>query len=257
VTGGIREDPEGSGRISMQRRPSYRPRVLIADDHVPAVDHIQRTLCAEFEVVATVRDGRGLSAAALKLEPDFVLIDMALAIADGFDAVKEIAQNLPHTRIIFHAAEEGCGACSARTAAESQSAACSLVAGDPSGCPYSEAIELARKAPAVPACKEPADSAPCDQELTEREYEVLALLAAGQPMKRVAHRLGITYRTVTFHKYRMMEKLGITTNAGLMNYALRRNITSAVPPGPPSMSQKTAPPPNIGRAPTSIPGAMP
>src|SRR6266516_160883 len=44
---------------------------------------------------------------------------------------------------------------------------------------------------------------------------------------RFAYRLGITYRTVTFHKYRMMERLGITTNAGLMSYALKRNISES------------------------------
>jgi DNA-binding NarL/FixJ family response regulator len=207
----------------MQRRLLQRPRVLIADDHAPAVVDIQ-PVCPDFEVVATVCDGPSLSAAARKFKPDFVLIDIALAIADGFDAVKEIARDAPHTRIMFHAAEEGCGACSERASAESQTA-CRLVAGDP-GCPYSEAIDLAQKAPSVPARRESATAPGGDEELTEREYEVLALLAAGQPMKRVAHRLGITYRTVTFHKYRMMEKLGITTNAGLMNYALRRNITS-------------------------------
>jgi len=49
-------------------------------------------------------------------------------------------------------------------------------------------------------------------------------LAAGHPMKCIAHHLGITYRTVTFHKYRMMERLGISTNAGLMTYALKRNM---------------------------------
>jgi DNA-binding NarL/FixJ family response regulator len=59
--------------------------------------------------------------------------------------------------------------------------------------------------------------------LTTRQYEVLALLAAGYPMKAVARRLGITYRTVTFHKYRTMHRLGITTNAGLIAYALTRN----------------------------------
>ena len=62
------------------------------------------------------------------------------------------------------------------------------------------------------------------QDLTSREYEVLSLLAVGYPMKQIAYRLGITYRTVTFHKYRMMQRLGVNTNAGLMHYALRNDI---------------------------------
>jgi DNA-binding CsgD family transcriptional regulator len=61
------------------------------------------------------------------------------------------------------------------------------------------------------------------RELSNREHEVLALLAAGYPMKQIAYRLGITYGTVTFHKYRMMEKLGITTTAGLLSYAVSKN----------------------------------
>ena len=62
------------------------------------------------------------------------------------------------------------------------------------------------------------------RELSNRQYEVLALLAAGFPMKEVAYRLGITYRTATFHKHKMMERLGISSMAGLMSYALKRNI---------------------------------
>jgi DNA-binding NarL/FixJ family response regulator len=64
------------------------------------------------------------------------------------------------------------------------------------------------------------------QELSGREYEVLALLAAGYPMKEIAFRLGITYRTVTFHKYKMMERLGVSTNAGLIAYALKNASTN-------------------------------
>jgi DNA-binding NarL/FixJ family response regulator len=66
------------------------------------------------------------------------------------------------------------------------------------------------------------------EKLTGREYEVLALLAVGHPMKQVAYRLGITHRTVTFHKYRMMERLGIKTNAGLVYYALKNGILETV-----------------------------
>jgi DNA-binding CsgD family transcriptional regulator len=68
------------------------------------------------------------------------------------------------------------------------------------------------------------------QKLTGREYEVLALLAVGHPMKQIAYRLGITYRTVTFHKYRMMERLGIRTNAGLVHYAIRNGVLERVGP---------------------------
>src|SRR6266516_7118795 len=61
----------------------------------------------------------------------------------------------------------------------------------------------------------PTSNTPSLRALTNREYEVLALLASGHPMKRIAYRLGITYRAVTIHKYRVMERLGITSNDGI------------------------------------------
>ncbi len=60
--------------------------------------------------------------------------------------------------------------------------------------------------------------------LTERQKEVLALLVQGNTMKEVAAILKITTRTVAFHKYRMMERLGVSSNAELIRYAIRRRI---------------------------------
>jgi len=60
--------------------------------------------------------------------------------------------------------------------------------------------------------------------LTPRQTTVLALLAGGHSMRAIADRLGITYRTVAFHKYEMMRKIGILSNAELLNFAFRRHI---------------------------------
>ncbi len=60
--------------------------------------------------------------------------------------------------------------------------------------------------------------------LTERQQEVLALLVQGNTMKEVAAILKITKRTMAFHKYRIMERLGVSSNAELIRYAIRRRI---------------------------------
>lgn len=60
--------------------------------------------------------------------------------------------------------------------------------------------------------------------LTERQKEVLALLVKGKTMREVAAVLKITQRTVAFHKYRIMEKLEISSNAELIRYAIKRRI---------------------------------
>jgi DNA-binding NarL/FixJ family response regulator len=214
-----------------------RYRVLVADDHAASEHHVKAALPSQFEVVATVRgsDHHALSRTALKLKPDIILIDFAMAIQDEFHAVKDIFQHLPRVRIVFYPEAE-LGPCVEKTSAGVVSA---LEAG---GFITNQTVNRATSgaAPVAPAASKRSDEIVLDsassavralepdgtpsQEVTKREYEVLALLAAGHPMKRIAHRLGITYRTVTFHKYRMMERLGITTNAGLMTYALKRNM---------------------------------
>ncbi len=60
--------------------------------------------------------------------------------------------------------------------------------------------------------------------LTERQQEVLALLVKGNTMREVAAILKITQRTVAFHKYRIMEKLEISSNAELIRYAIKHRI---------------------------------
>jgi DNA-binding NarL/FixJ family response regulator len=65
-----------------------------------------------------------------------------------------------------------------------------------------------------------------DDLLSARQCEVLQLLAEGKQMKEVADILNVTLRTVAFHKYQMMERLGIRSSAELIHHAMTRNITS-------------------------------
>src|SRR5207244_1892908 len=104
-----------------------------------------------------------------------------------------------------------CRSCAAEVLPDTASGftGCSFVSNGPADCEFSDAIHVALKADShgTPATRNisvralQTSNAPSSQELTHREYEVLALLAVGHPMKRIAYRLGITYRTVTFHKY--------------------------------------------------------
>ena len=216
-------------------------RVLVADDYASRVESIKAVLPPQFQVIATVRssDFRALSRTALKLRPDVILIRFQTATPGGFQAVKEIFQYLPRARIVFYAGTIELDPRNTKTSSGLTSALEAsgfMIKEVPAYAPSSTStwafkpkgnISLDSGSRSFPP-REP--SVPATQEVTDREYEVLALLAAGYPMKRIAHRLGITYRTVTFHKYRMMERLGITTNAGLMTYALKRNIEDRVRP---------------------------
>ena len=205
-------------------------QVLIANDRAVSIDRIEAMLPPHFEVVATVRDTQALRRAAVRLKPDIILIDAAMAVQDEFRVVGEIARLLPHTRIVLHPDDAGCGS-AAEDSSGVAAAARGMIKAMPD-CDPPDAIKLTPKpdkldTPAAGARlfrAMPPPGTSSSQGPTDREYQVLALLAAGYPMKLIARRLGITYRTVTFHKYRMMERLGITTNAGLMTYALKGNL---------------------------------
>jgi DNA-binding NarL/FixJ family response regulator len=218
-------------------------RVLVADDHGAYAESIKAALPPQFRVIATVRssDHQALRRTALKLQPDVILLRFEMATAEVFQVVKEIFQRLPRARIVFYANAGERDPPDAKTSSGVISAveACGFIANDVPPCIEEEPPRAALSA--IPSALKPKgnitldpgshsfpaqgpDRVPPSQEVTDREYEVLALLAAGHPMKCIAHRLGITYRTVTFHKYRMMERLGISTNAGLMIYALKSNM---------------------------------
>jgi DNA-binding NarL/FixJ family response regulator len=226
---GIRR-PDRVGEDLMRRYRPQRVRILIADDHAPPTDRIKEIVGPNFEIVATVREGseQALSQ-ALALKPDVILINIAVVTPDCFETVKETILQLPRTRVIFHQNESG--SCAAKVTLDGSSiiGRRSFARTSPAASAFSNAIsvELKPNDHCVEASDalHPTNTPSWSDEPTGRECEVLALLAAGDSMKRIAHRLGITYRTVTFHKYRMMERLGITTNAGLINYALKRNVS--------------------------------
>jgi len=176
---------------------NHRVRVLIAGDHTPSTDRIKGLVAPSFEVVATVPDiGSQALHRALELKPDVILIDIAMAIEDGFAAVTETVRQLPHTRVIFYQDEGGCRSCVAKVSSHAASTlgACGFVSNSPTDCGFSDAIHVALKpgGHGTPGTRSasaralPTSNTPSLRALTNREYEVLALLASGHPMKRIA-----------------------------------------------------------------------
>jgi DNA-binding NarL/FixJ family response regulator len=198
-------------------KPSKQAKVIVATDRKGVPAAVRAMLTLEFDLVRVVYDADTLLREALRLRPDLVVIEAELSLRDEFRATREIMRHLPDTKIIHHATDAD--ATDATGIAADDEIADTAVPCEP----LAQAVRLAasRCPPLVPApfaSPVPQGSSP---ELTTREREVLQLLATGHAMKVIAHRLGITYRTVAFHKYKMMQRLGIRTNAGLTTYALR------------------------------------
>jgi DNA-binding NarL/FixJ family response regulator len=211
-----------------------RPRVLIADDHNLVAELCKRLLETDFDVVGVVANGRALVRAAGELKPDVIVLDVAMPVLNGLDAGRHIKQMLPAVKLVYltmnpdvEVAAEAfrCGASGyllkTCAAAEMVLAVRDVLLGKSYVSPAlsRDAISFMRRQNKK-MVKE-------DERLTERQREVLQLLAEGKVMKEIGDVLHMTTRTVAYHKYRMMEVLGAKSNAELVKYAVRNHIVAA------------------------------
>jgi len=207
-----------------------KPRILLGDDHGLLLEAFGRLLEPEATVVGKATDGRALVRAALELQPDVVVVDVSMPELNGLEACRQIRQALPATRLIVLTAHED-----AALAAEAfRAGASGFVVKSSAAAELSQAIRdaLAGRRYLTPRIADgdmralPADApagSPVDR-LSTREREVLQLVAEGRAMKEIGARLGITTRTVAFHKYRLMEKLGVHSTAELVQIAARHRL---------------------------------
>lgn len=209
-----------------------RPRVLVAEDHRLLREAFVKLLEPHCDVVGAVADGRALLEAAPKLRPDVVVVDIAMPLLNGLDAARQLKRSMPSVKVIFLTVSEDPDlAAEAFRAGGSafllkNSAASELlqaIADVMQGRSY--VTPLATRDMVDNLLRRP-ESSPGARELSPRQREVLQLLAEGRTMKEIASILNITARTVAFHKYSMMEQLGIKSSAELIQYAIRARIVS-------------------------------
>ena len=207
-----------------------RPRVLLADDHTMLLAAFERLLTPAFEVVGTVSDGRALLEVAPKLRPDVIVVDVSMPLLNGLDACRQLQPRLPKSKWVFLTvnADPDCAVEAFRLGASAyllkSSAASELFTAIQKAVDGSVYITpLITKGLALPVFLSKNVHLEGDK-LTTRQREVLQLLAEGRLMKEVADILGVTHRTVVFHKYRMMRELGLRTSAELVQYAVKRGL---------------------------------
>ena len=205
-----------------------RSRILLADDHALLTEALARLLEPRFEIVGTVADGHALVSRAKDLQPDVVLIDIAMPMLDGIEAGRQLREALPGCKLIFLTTAQD-----PELAAEvMRIGASAYVLKTSAGWELVQAIDGALRGHTyvTPSLRRPAegesengDGHP-SRTLTARQREVLELLAGGRSMKQVAAALGVTIRTVAFHKYEVMQKFRLGSNAELVQFAIRHGI---------------------------------
>ncbi|HRI03200.1 MAG TPA: response regulator transcription factor [Pyrinomonadaceae bacterium] len=202
-----------------------RTRIILVDDHRILLDALKSLVEPEFEVAAIFEDCQTLLEQAVELRPDIVVLDIGMPMINGLAAGEQLKKLLPKTKLIFltmnhdkdtaaEAFQLGASGYVVKTSAGTEliKALREVIRG---GYFASEVLTEGMVGSFVQAFKKMKSS----NTLTLRQKEVLQLLAEGLSMKEAALVLKITPRTVAFHKYSMMERLNIKSNAELMAFA--------------------------------------
>jgi DNA-binding NarL/FixJ family response regulator len=190
-------------------------RVLVVDDHAIVRDGLERLLnSAEgVEVVGTAGDGAEAIEAAMRVEPDVVLMDLSMPGVDGIEATRRLADTRPEAKVvvlttfadqrrILDALNAGASGYLLKDAEPDEiiTAVRTVVEGGAPLDPKAARVLL-------DAQRRPRQG---QRELSGREREVLDLLATGLANKQIARRLGITERTVKAHLTNIFQQLGVT-----------------------------------------------
>lgn len=204
-----------------------RPRIVLADDHRVFAEGLKSLLEDEYDVVGIVEDGQALLAAVDDLSPDLVVTDVSMPELNGIECVPRLRESNPDAKIILLTMHEDVGL--AITAIRAGASGYILKHGRAEE--VLRAIEEVLKGgvhvspPMGEVVMRALASGKEDKpELTERQTEILELLVQGLSAKEIAYQLHLSPRTVEFHKYQAMERVGVTTSAELIAYAVMRGI---------------------------------
>jgi DNA-binding NarL/FixJ family response regulator len=200
-------------------------RILIADEHAVVREGLRLHLEANrnWQVVAEASDGREAIGKAIETTPDVAVLALALPLTNGVELTRKIRRHLPRTEVVIF------------TRHNVENLAHSLRQAGACGCvlksePISHLIEAVQSAAShkpyftFAICGKPNGAG---SPLTDREREVVQLVAEGYSNKAVAKRLGISFKTVDTHRLNIMRKLELSKTAALVRYAVRHQIAEA------------------------------
>ncbi|MET7469726.1 response regulator [Micromonospora sp. NPDC005686] len=210
-------------------------RVMVVDDHPMWREGVARDLTeAGHQVVATSGEGRQAVRVAAAARPDLVVLDLQLPDISGVEVIRGLRAALPDVRVlmlsasgepqgVLDAVKAGATGYLVKSAAPAEflDAVRRTAAGEPVFTPGLAGLVLGEYRRLAAAPPDPDDDAP---RLTERETEVLRLVAKGLSYKQIADRLGLSHRTVQNHVQNTLGKLQLHNRVELTRYAIERGL---------------------------------
>jgi DNA-binding NarL/FixJ family response regulator len=213
----------------MAARPAVT--ILLADDHAVVRDGLISLLREHhFDVVGAVGDGQALLDAAKKLRPDVIITDVTMPKLSGVEALARLMSAQPESRVIVLTMHDDAELATRAMKAGASGFLLKEAAGDELVNAINQVMQgRVYLSPAVTRdvmTRMAAPAGPVEPQLTPRQLEVLRLMLQGQRMKEIASTLALSPRTVEFHKYEMMQVLGVKSTAELILYAVDHRLVS-------------------------------
>jgi DNA-binding NarL/FixJ family response regulator len=208
------------------------PRFLIADDHAMFAETLRGYLKKTFRVIGVVSDGRALVAEALRLRPDVIVADVTMPLLNGLDAARRIRVQAPNIKFIFLTMHEDPNL----AAAALELGPIGFVLKHSTGQELLKAVDhvLHLKSYVTPRlraedCATKIRARQFSKEMTPRQKDVVKLYAEGRSMKEIAAVLGLSEKTVEFHKHHIQGSFNLRSNADLVLFAVKQGLISIAP----------------------------
>jgi two-component system response regulator NreC len=213
-------------------------RILLADDHKVVRQGTRALLSAipEWEIVGEADNGRDAVSLTAELKPDIVILDIGMPELNGLDATRQIKKKSPETEVLIFTGQEteelvhDVFDSGARSYIMKTDAADHLIDALKALSEHKHfftsrisEIVFARYVQG----KKALEGAPERSRITDREREIVQLLAEGKSSKEIGTILGISVRTVETHRAAIMKKLGLKSFSELIRYAVRNKIIEA------------------------------
>jgi DNA-binding NarL/FixJ family response regulator len=211
-----------------------RARILIADDHSIILAGIRTLIEPEWELAGSAADGRALVEAALKLRPDLIIVDIGMPLLNGIDAARQIRAEWPDAKLLFltmhanpmylkEAVRVGAHGYVLKTSAaeELRPAIRKVLRGQiyVSAAFGPDVLEILQ----TPSGREPPSTG---RSLTDRQRQVLQLVAEGRTNAEIAKILNVSIKTAQFHRGQLMRKLGVHSVAKLTQFAVKEGLVN-------------------------------